>query len=262
MILLELETQMYRKAGVLKGPGRGLSNSEQVEGLHIINSLIDGLKIERLFFYQIVRTIFATIIGQRDYKVGPLSSGVTIDWDIERPSKILRAGFIVPPSTPEAQQVEIPMNVFLSYEQYQLNVAKNIGSTLPLALYYRITPPVGTATLWPVPAQVGEVAIYTPGVVQEFNDIMDEVQFPDGYREFLEYAGAVAVNDNYPEAKMKAGVEKRAGIYKARIKANQFQPTFIGSDPAAVRRSDGGYGTTWLDVVIGPGGGSGTGGYY
>ncbi len=152
------------------------------------------------------------------------------------------------------------MEVALSYEQYQRIIQKAVGSTLPLFLYYRITPPIGMATLWPVPTQVGQVAIYTPGIVNEFNDIMDEVQFPDGYREFLEYAGAVAVHDRYPESKMGAGVEARAGTYKARVKANQFTPTFIRSDPAATRRTDLGYGTTWLDVRIGPGGGGG--GYY
>lgn len=254
MIFLDILTNQYRKAGVLKAAGRGLSNSEQVEGLGINNALIDGMKIESLFFYQIVRTVFATVAGQKDYRIGPLSAGPT-DWDIERPEHIERAGFIIPPSSPLAQQAEIPMEVFLSYEQYQRMILKDIPSNLPLVLYYRPTIGLGTVTLWPVPNVPGKVAIYTPGVVEEFGDVMDEVMFPQGYREFLEYAGGVAVHDNYPAAPMAPGIEQRAAIYRRRIKASQFQPSFMRCDPAAARRAtQGNFGTSWLDVLVGPGG--------
>lgn len=233
MIFLEVLNQIYRKAGVLKAAGRGLSGSEQDEGLHIVNSLLDGLKIERLFFYQILRTLFDAAIGQRDYLVGSLVDGA--NWEIERPEHILRAGYLIPGASAES---EIQMRVLKDYTEYQTIINKAVPSSMSWIMYYRASLPVGTATLWPVPSAAFQVAIYTPGTVDEFTDVMQDISFPKGYREFLEYAGAVAVHDNYPDAKMLPSVEARAIMYKSRVKASQYSPGYIRSDPAALAVPD------------------------
>lgn len=239
MLFIEVLNQMYRKAGVLKAAGRGLSESEQAEGLHVVNSLLDGLKIERLFFYQILRTLFDAEANQADYAVGALTDGA--DWEIERPEHILRAGYMIPGST---VKTEIPMTVLWDYTQYQTIVNKGVISSLSWVMYYRASLPTGTATLWPVPSAPFQVAIYTPGTVDEFSSVDQDIMFPKGYREFLEYAGAVAVHDNYPDAKMASNVEKRAIEYKSRIKAHQFTPALMRSDEAALGQPDS-YGRYW-----------------
>lgn len=240
MIFIEVLTQMYRMAGVLKHPGQGLSGSEQDEGLHIANALLDGLKLERLFFYQILRTVFDTQPNKAEYLVGALVDGA--DWEIERPEHILRAGYLIPNAT---QESEIPMKVLLDYTQFQVIVNKNVQSSMSWVLYYRPSLPVGTARLWPVPNQDFQVALYTPGAVTEFTDVMDTVEFPQGYREFMEYSGAVAVHDRYPDAKMQPRVEARALTYKARIKAAQYTPSYMRSDEAALGYPDAGARGSW-----------------
>lgn len=233
MQLIEVATQMYRKARVIKHAGQGMSGSEQSEGLHVINALIDGLKIERLMFYQMIRTLFDAVAGQADYAVGALGDGA--NWEIERPEKIYGAGYIVPGSV---TQTEIPMRVLQSFTEYQAIVNKQTRSTLSWVMYYRATLPTGTATLWPVPSADFQTTLYTPGTVSEFSDLMQDVLFPDGYREFLEYAGAMAVHDLYPENAISPRIERMAIEYKARIKVNQFTPTYMRADAAAMARPD------------------------
>lgn len=233
MVFLDVLTQMYRKAGVVKHAGQGINGSQQEEGLHVSNSLLDGLKIERLFFYQILRTLFGAVADQADYAVGSLVDNA--NWEIERPEHILRAGYMIPNSSSAA---EIQMRVLTDYTEYQTIVNKSVASSMSWVLYYRASLPTGTATLWPVPSVDFNVAIYTPGTVDEFSDVMSDIQFPKGYREFLEYAGAVALHDGYPDAKMLPNVERKAIEYKSRIKAAQYTPGFMRSDPAALGRPD------------------------
>ena len=66
-------------------------------------------------------------------------------------------------------------------------------------------------------------------------DIMADFIVPKGYREFLEYAGAVAVHNRYPDRPMDPDVRIKAEYYKARVKAAQSTPSFIRSDDAVLR---------------------------
>lgn len=238
--LLQVVAQMYRMAGVLKAAGRGLSGSEQDEGLHIVNAILDGVKIERFFFYQILRTEFQTEVDQKDYTIGPES--LAADWALERPEKLLSAGYLVPGSS--SQPSELPMYVVLSYEEYQYLVSKDIKTAYPQVIYYQASLPLGTATIWPIPNQVYTIILYTPQTVQEFTDIASDFIVPKGYREFLEYAGAVAVHNRYPHNPLDPDVRIKAEQYKARIKAQQLTPAFIRSDPAVMNRSIAG--SSWV----------------
>lgn len=235
--LLDVITQMYRLAGQVKAPGRGMSGSEQAEALHIVNSAIDGVKTERFFFYQILRTVFGVIADQANYSVG--DQGLGADWyGIERPEKVLKTGILVPGS-PSGTSSEIRCYTVLSYEQYANIVCKETQSTLPQVLYYQASLPLGLATLWPVPSVTNsaQMVLYTPQTVQEFTDIGSDFIVPKGFREFLEYDGAVKVHERYP--RMKSEVEMQsiyahAREYKARFKASISTPLFIGSDPGAL----------------------------
>lgn len=235
IILLQILTQMYRMAGVLKGPGRGLSGSEQEEGLHIINAILDGVKIERWFFYQILRTEFLTVIGQKNYTIG--DAGLGADWPLERPEKVMSAGLLVPNDGDDENKAEIPVFVVQSYEEYQKIITKETRSTLAQVLYYQASLPLGTGTLWPVPSQIYSMVLYTPQTVQEFTDVMGNFVVPKGYREFLEYAGAEAVHDRYPHNLMSPLVPVKAREYKARVKAQQLTPTYMSSDAAVLGHS-------------------------
>lgn len=243
MNLLEVITQSYRMANVLLGAGRGISGSQQAEGLHVYNAMLDGVKAQRPFVYQVLRGLFASQIGKKDYTVG--DAGLGADWVVERPEHVLSAGVLVP-GAPSPTEAEIPVFVVRSYEQYQDIICKTVQSTLPQVLWYQAALPLGIATIWPVPSQIYSMVLYTPQTVQEFTDIEADFIVPKGFREFLEYEGAVKIHQRYPHAPpMNQTVIDMAKEYKARVAANQWTPTFIKSD-GAVRRP-GGSGADWFN---------------
>lgn len=234
MPLLDVITQMYRMAGQLKGPGRGLNGSEQTEGLHITNAMLDGVKTERWFFYQILRTEFPVVQGQQDYTVG--DAGLGADWVIERPEKVLRVGVLVP-GTPSNTTSEIACYNVESYEEWASIVTKQTSSNLPLVHYYQAQLPLGISSLWPVPSrdQDHQMVLYTPQTVQEFSDVMSDYIVPKGFREWMEYEGAVKVHDRYPTHPLDPNVRAMAMLYKGRVEAQICTPIFIQSDLAARR---------------------------
>lgn len=250
MQLLEVAERAARMAGLLKRPGVGLSGSEQREVLHIVNSLLDGLKTERCFVYQVIRTVFNIVQGQQDYVVGSAADGA--DWAIDHFEKLLGAGFLVPNSGDPTLQAEVPMWLLLDFMEWKSIVNKGVTSSQARVIYYRSTPPVGIASVWPVPQQGSQVVLYTPGQVDEFDDLMDTIEFPQGYREFIEYAWADAINDGYPGLVMKPGVHEKMLIYKSRVMANQLTPLFIRSDEAAMAKPDW-RSTGWYDARTWPG---------
>jgi|SRR5579864_41313 len=233
--LLDLIDQAYRMAQAMKHPGQGLSPSEQQEGLDLTNHMLDGLKIENLLIVFYIRTLVQLVTGKKDYGVGPGQ-----DWDIERPEKIHTAGFVLQAGTPS--ESELPMWIATTHEQYAEIVAKNVGSSIPMALYYRATLPYGTATIWPVAnADQTQIALYTQGNVQEFLTVDDPVITPKGWRELIMYNLAVRVHQRYPQKPMDPSVATMAAAYKTRVMDQQLTPMYVGSDPAVL-----GEGRPWL----------------
>ncbi len=228
-LVSDMLEQGYRMAGALLHPGQGISPSESAEGLGIANSMIDGMKIEGLLIIFTRRTLQTMNIGQKDYGVGPGQ-----DFDIPRPPKIHRAGFII---GTEPGDAEIPMDVLLTFEQYAEFTVKNTGCGVPLAFYYQGSVPYGTFTVWPVPNLVSQIAVYTPVVLSEFSTVDDAMEMPYGYREMLEYNLAVRVHQRYPGKAMDPSVRAMAVETKARVKNNQWTPLFIGSDKAAMQEN-------------------------
>ena len=264
---LEILTIAYRKAGVLTAAGRGMNGSEQAEAVHILNSHLDGLKIERCFVYEVTRNPVPVYQNQQEYTVCDAVTGalygVAPDWNVQRPEHILGAGYLIP-GGPPSNTAEIPMNVLLDFSQFQAIVNKQVTASQPRVLYYRAalnsqvvgpsgTGPAGVAYLWPLPYQDGQMVIYLREAVNEIDDINNTVFIPQGYREFLEYSLACAVHENYPNAVWDPNVQVKAIKYKSRIMANQLTPLFITSDEAALSKPSG-RGLLWWGAREWPGG--------
>lgn len=228
----DILTAAYRKAHAIARPGQGISPSEQAEGIAELNSMIDGFKMEDLLIPGYQRTLQNMAIGQKSYSVGPGQ-----DFNIERAERIGRAGFII---GTDPNTAEIPMAVLLTYETYAQYVAKNVGSSIPLAIYYEPFAPTqdgnvfGQAIVWPVPTVVSMIAIYTPTWVQGFSSAEDPVLVPHGWIEMLKYALAVKIHELYPEKPWDPAIPVRAEALKSRVKYHQARPMFIGSDPAVM----------------------------
>lgn len=233
-----------RKASALKMAGQGLSPSETTEFLSLLNSMVNGWKIENLLMIYFIRYIFHLSRGKKDYSVAPGQ-----DFDMERPERIQRAGFILNEGT--ETEGELQMHVCQSYQEYVAEVAKNVTSQIPLLLYYQPSSPYGTATFWPVPSVDNfPITIYNRAVLQEFQSADDNVYAPDGFREMLEFNLAWRIHQNppYNTRPMDPTVVSQAEYYKARVKAMQVMPILTSPDIAVTRRNGsycGGMPKTW-----------------
>lgn len=230
----DIAQQAYRLAGGLRHAGQGWSPSESQEALTVANAMINGWAIENLLIMFYIRTVVQLELNKKIYGVGPGQ-----DWDLARPEKIHSAGFIL--NQDQENESELQMEIVLSYEQYANMIAKNLGGSIPLVLYYQPTLPYGSATIWPVyngngPNTPTSIALYTQGVLQEFSTIDDPLYLALGWREMLMYNLAVRIHQRPPYNKMPMdpSVGEMAIFYKKRVKDQQVTPIFMSSD-AAVR---------------------------
>lgn len=239
-VVSQMLYRAYRMANGLQVAGQGISPSESLEGLDVLNAMIDGWKIENLLVNYYIRYIFPLSSGKKDYSVGPGG-----DFSMERLEKIHAAGFIL--QLGQTGESEIPIQVILDYTQYASEVAKNVTSSYPLVLYYQPSYQsngLGTVTFWPVPNQTpASVALYNQAVLQEFTTVDDPVWMPKGYREMLQYNLAVRINQMPPYNKkpMHPTIYQMAEYYKMRVKQQQITPILMSSDPAVLGRA----GTPW-----------------
>lgn len=225
----DMITAAARKGGALKFAGDGLNNSEFQEFLNLLNAMIDGWKIENLLVQYYIRYVFFLTLNKKDYSVGPGG-----DFNMDRPEKIYRAGFLFNEGTTE--EAELPIKCLLDYTEYAAEVVKNVQSSLPLVLYYQASYPLGTATFWPVISQdMVPVAIYNRAVLQEFQSVDDTVYMPSGWREMLQYNLAVRIHQHppYNREPISPDVEDMAQFYKLRVKDMQITPILTSPDPSA-----------------------------
>jgi hypothetical protein len=169
----------YRNAGILSAPGRSYSAEEVVDGLLILNSMIDGLNAEQLAVYSISRRLFDLTSAQQDYTIG--TGG---NFDVSRPPRIQMAGALLNINPKR----EIPVKV-LSVPEWASIAGKEIADVRPRALYYDRGIAIGTVYVWPVPTVASaypKLVLYLWSLLTPFENSSDTVILPYGYRHFLE----------------------------------------------------------------------------
>lgn len=229
-----LLTQAYRKSGALKHAGQQISPSEMAEAMFVANMMLNAWKIDRLLVIYYKRQVVSVVSGQKDYSVGPGQ-----DWDMERVERLAGAGYLLQPET--TTESELPVELVVSYEQYQNIVSKRVTTNYPLVLYYKSlvhevpgVAPTGIATLWPTPNQAASMAIYWPVTLDKFTDPEEIVYMPKGYQEAILYNLAVRIHQNYPGSPMDGTVPLMATSALERVRNMQMIPLLATSDPASL----------------------------
>ena len=230
LVVSDLIQRASRIANILVQPGQGISNSESLEFLNILNSWIDQLKIEALVFEYVRRTVQTVNPNQESYGVGPGQ-----DFNLERPEAIPRASFLVSNGGDPNGPAEIPMRIILTFEEWQRYIVKGTTSSIPLAMYYQAAVPYGVARVWPVPNVTSQIVIYTRQMLQEYLTVDDEVVLRDGYREMLVLGLAVKIHQMppYNMRPMDASVPQQAIDAKNLVRYAAVTPMYISSDGGA-----------------------------
>lgn len=221
----------FRLSGYLGNAQRGISMAQAVDGLAILNAMLDQWNTERLIAYSIVRNVQNLTVNQQTYLIG---SGAP-DFNIPRPERIERAGLL----DPQDQQgpLELPITI-LTTPGWASIPLKSVMSTIPLQLYYYPAFPFGQVNFWPIPSKFVQVALYLWQQLSQFLTVSDVVLLPPGYLKALQYNLAVEIGitpfEGHARNLMDPRVEQIAVEAREKIKSLNMTIVDANCDPAMV----------------------------
>jgi hypothetical protein len=181
----------FRIAGMLAHPGQHPAPEEMFEGLRVLNSWLDWLKLDRMAIYAIQRAEFPIEPGQGDYSIGHCDA----DLDADRPVRVDRASFIFTNVNPT---IEMPLEV-LNEQEWQALSPKGMTSSVPTKLYYESLVPNGILHFWCIPTVANLMALYLWRALEQFGALADRFIAAPGYQLACEYNLAVQLAERYPD---------------------------------------------------------------
>lgn len=171
---IDIITRAMKMAGIAAS-GEAPSPEDSADGLEILNGMIDAWGTDRLFIYNVTIASYPLISGQQDYTIGPTGANFTAP----RPSTIENANIVITTNSPETR---IPLYLMDDDDWMDIRV-RQIGPTLPSALYYSRDYPNGTLRLYPLPTTGLSLEIETWTQLSQFPDLTTVFSFPPGYYE-------------------------------------------------------------------------------
>jgi len=222
----------YRRAGLLKESGRGISASETQDALNAINSFIDFIGGMRQTVFAEDRQLFNLVSGQQVYRIG---LDPAADWQAPMPFDITKAGYVFTDTDPAVEQ---PFDI-LTPQRWQALSPKTLQSTNPYALYYEKNTntsqasgtygqvsDMGSVILWPVPTDATiQVALYLWLQIMLIPSASTTLVLPNTVEEMLESNLAVRLAAMFPKrAQISPATELISRQSLARFKAMNSQP--------------------------------------
>lgn len=201
--------------------GEEPTGDETVDGLKVLNDLLENWSTERLSVWQRENQQFALSAGVATYTIGPAGTFNTV-----RPVRVGNS-FV------RLQGADFPVEVW-GLSEYDLVAVKAVGG-IPERMVYVNDMPLGTLTLYPVPSQPMTLHLSCDRVLTFPLILTSQLAFPPGYERALRYALAINIAAEY-------GVEAPASVHaisrdsKADIKranktriVSSFDPALQGS---------------------------------
>lgn len=175
-----LVTSALKLIGVLAA-GETATSEDAVDGLSILNEMIDNWGNQRLAVPSTSRTLYSLTTAQ-SYTIG---LGGT--WNQAWPNWIERAGIIV---TAGSVVLELPVRI-VTVDQWGAIPIKAQTGAWPTLLYYdhAYASGLGTVNVWPKPdgTQSLQIALYMPAVLSQFASLDTAYAFAPGYAKALRY---------------------------------------------------------------------------
>jgi hypothetical protein len=218
----QLITRTLSLIGAL-GEGESPTSSAASDALSTLNDMIQGWQAQQIPMHAITRVVEPIIASQTTYTIG---SGGNINraW----PYRIERAGLLMGSPDPD---VEVPIRVMLEQEWQGLAV-KSMTSTMPTAVYYSPTYPLGTLYPYPVPTDAtNSLILYLPEPVSTLSTLNTIISLPPGYERMLRYNLAVELSAEYGRP-VDPVVQNMAAKTLADIMRVNFRPSLLRVDNA------------------------------
>lgn len=203
VLISDLLRSSFRCIGSLR-VGFGYSPSELVDGLFVLNAMLDSWVTDELNGYCTLTQSFTFNAAQESYSIGPGG-----DFNTGRPVKILDpAVYLVMtnPSQPLHERLQV-----INTQQFEEIVLPLTASTIPQRLYYNPTYPLGTLKLWPVVVNTSDKLLLSSWqpIAGDITDETARFSVPPGYLDAVRYNLAVRLAMEWDKP-LKEGVEKLA----------------------------------------------------
>lgn len=173
-----------QKNGVLT-KGESPSGDEASDGLSALNDLISSWSNDSLLIYARISESFPLVAGQSTYTIG--SGG---DFDTDKPLQILTAFTRI-------GSIDYDINI-INDEAYDEITQKNISSSIPIAMFYQTSEPLGRITIYPVPT-TGSMHIRSEKQLTQLATLDTDLEFPAGWERALIYNLALELSMEYAQ---------------------------------------------------------------
>lgn len=216
------------------GPGAPLSASQGSTGLYHLGMLLDGLRLQSLTIWNLVRSVHALIDGKQDYSIG--ASGA--DWTLERPDRIASAAVL---SGVGSSAFETSLDPLLTPLQWAAIIGKASTSTSPTVACYQPTVPLGTFSVFPVPSgTTASIVLYVPTPGMAVTALNSTLTVPAGVWEMLHYRLAKALSEPFAKA-VTRHLQNEVERTTSAVEASNLHIEPLKCDPAMVAGGGGGY---------------------
>lgn len=224
---LEIINLAQKACGNL-GVGQVLLAEDTQESLRILNMMLAQWNRSRWLVHHLVDTAFACT-GAISYTVG-----LGGNFNIARPDR-LEAAYIRQTNIASPNQIDYPLNILESREDYSLISMKQLQASPSYCIFYDAAYPLGNVFPYPVPSNQFELHLITKSPLTTFSAVSGTVNFPPEYEEVLWTNLAVRLATIYqlqlsPDvvALAKAG---RSTLRKANAQISRLQmPTSLNRD--------------------------------
>lgn len=182
-----------------------LSAEEGIDGLATLNAMLDEWANENLMISAATLDVITLQPNVSVYTIGPTGGTVS-----NCPVEIDSASYI------QYNSISYPLDL-LTLAEYNDITLKNLTTLIPDSLWFNPTFPNGVITLYPVPAAVMTLNLWSFKQIAYFPSLTSVVALPPGYENAIVYNLAEALAGEYG-VPVPAIVGKLAWVNKKKVK--------------------------------------------
>lgn len=205
------------------GPSDVMTADEAIDALGSLNAMIDEWANDRLMITGATLDAITLQPGVKTYTIGPTGGTVS-----NYPVSIDIASYI------QYNSLSYPLSI-LTLAEYNALTLKALSTLIPDSLWYDTTFPNGTITLYPVPAAVMTLNLWSWKKITNFPGLTSLLTLQPGYENAIVYNLCLALAAEYG-VPVPAVVLSMAGTTRKKIKRTNFAPQMLQVDVGTTGR--------------------------